>query len=284
MDPLVEVSEGPIFSPPIKILEDDPEFVPSLEALAEQAKSSLVFTAEALEPSLQETLLSTEILKGIMNNMDELHSTESPGQAVTHCSTSKPRGDEPYIPFSGTEKKINKEESQQPEKQEEVKNSNQKQTDTEKKGTDIQEVKRGINVTEKKVMKEECKQLEKQGEERNSKQRQTDNEKKAIDIQEVKQGTNVNEKKVTKEESKQQEKRKGEKNNKQKQTDKEKSFIDIQEIKQGINITTKKVAKEDSKQNEKQREEKHNKEKQTDNEKRDAEKFDNQKQHVDEKE
>ena len=33
MDPLVEVSEGPIFSLPIKILEDDPEFVPSLEAL-----------------------------------------------------------------------------------------------------------------------------------------------------------------------------------------------------------------------------------------------------------
>ena len=71
--------------------------MPSLKVLAEQARSSVVFTAEALEPSLQETLLSTEILKGIMNNMDELHSTESPGQAVTHYCTSKPRGDDSYI-------------------------------------------------------------------------------------------------------------------------------------------------------------------------------------------
>ena len=67
--------------------------MPSLEALAEQARFIVGYTAKALEPSLKEALLSTDILKGILTNMNELHSTESPGQAVTNNSTSRPQGD-----------------------------------------------------------------------------------------------------------------------------------------------------------------------------------------------
>ena len=88
---------------------------------------------------------------------------QSPGQAVTNYSSSKPPGDDPSIAFSITVE------------------------EAEKGVVDKEEVKHG-NVTEKKVTKEKNKQSEKQGEEKNSKEKQTDNEKKVIDKEEVKHG------------------------------------------------------------------------------------------------
>ena len=128
-DPQIEITEGPIFSPPTKIPRTDPEYVVSLEALTASARSvETNITEEERESpesvSLQtemKTVLCTEMLQTILSNMTQLHATEEPGQAVFNYARTMPLPEcEPEMTTTETEMNQIETETQNEKQNEEI--------------------------------------------------------------------------------------------------------------------------------------------------------------------
>ena len=88
--PQIEIREAsPVFSPPIKILRTDPEYVASLEELTEKARLAPVnreHQAVTTDQNL-ENEMATQHLQDLLDGITRCHATEAPGQAVTNFTS-----------------------------------------------------------------------------------------------------------------------------------------------------------------------------------------------------